>query len=119
MKIDNVYVVRLFIISSKSYKLELGAFDYLTRFLKWTMVYNKDNDFIDLRTGKKYKVLGSDACFYPGDIIIDPEAEVLPFRQIVNQYNDDNKCNIKVKDSMSKRKILKLFDNGGKNEKNI
>lgn len=56
MKIDSVYIVRLFIVESRIFKF--SEISYEVRFLKWTLVYNKDDDYIDLKTGKKYKIYG-------------------------------------------------------------
>lgn len=116
MKIDNVYIVDLMIIANKNIDCnELGLLEstYSLKFLKKALIYEKKDpysdeyNFIDLRTGRKYEKF--DGCQYEGDIVISPKREIIPFRRLVNEVNEKYNKNIKIKDSMTKRKILSMF----------
>lgn len=118
MKIDNVFLVAIAAIVSVDTDYSRGILlktsTYYFKFLRSALVYKKNEDYsckyIDLKTGQKYSEIGGTHGRNVDDIIIHPNYSIMPFRELINKLNEENKIvKIKVKDSMSKRKILNIF----------
>lgn len=108
MKIDDVYLVNLG-------KVVYDEINYSKNILKVkecdygrTIIYVLDNKCIDLKNGKKYKKSDTDK-LNVGDIFIDMQKEIKPIRTIIEEINEASHNNTKIKNNMTKRKILKIF----------
>ena len=101
VKENNLKVVAL----EKEFYLKFGEYTFhgfIDRILK------KDDQYIDLKTKEKYKILDSEHC-YPGNLCVKSNT-LIPFEKCLNENHE------KVKNNMFKRKILTLYDqiqNGG------
>ena len=123
MKIDNVYIALIRVVTSNTIDT---IDDYclinnsVGQKLKHALVYVKKRDFggyeyRDLETGLKYKT--SNKVLKTGNLYVDLKS-LIPYRQFLYEIQKENN-NLKINDNMAKRKMLKLFyksQNGGKSE---
>lgn len=114
MKTDNVYLVDLITIKNIDVNCSTGTTDADYGFLRKALVYKKriasysdKYNYIDLNTGVTYKE--NPNFLRDGDIIINPNAKKIPINELIKELNSTKNKNVKVKENMSRRKILKIF----------
>lgn len=121
MKLNNVYIADICVITQRNVKINEISKKWIINFyfmpstveigyefVKKAIVYKKDDQYIDLKTKEKYKILDSEHC-YPGNLCVKSNT-LIPFEKCLNENHE------KVKNNMFKRKILILYDqiqNGG------
>lgn len=118
MKLDNVYVATILVVTSHDMFniVEKRALveKYKLKAIKYALIYSKheysETNYYDLQTDEKYHTLKN----YPeiGDLVVDVK-NMMPYREFLYMEQEINH-NLKVKDNMFKKKMLTLFNDARK-----